>query len=160
MRNSILLLALVMSALAFTASCTLPFSDTEDETTVTADSFEPDDTSGSATSLAESSSGATQTPQVHTLHTSSDVDWLTLTVTDNTGNLVVDITPVSGGVGIDNVDFVLLDATLTEVLVSESAFGNSTESNTLTSYSVGTYYVRVYAPTGDTGDYKISWYRF
>ena len=128
-----------------------------------ADQYEPDDSRGSATVLAESSGGADPTWQVHTLHTSSDVDWIEIEITDASGNFYLNIAPVpenDPAQGVGDIDFDLETSAGTVILSGISAFGNSTESNVLTNgnYSTGTHYVRVFAADSSTGTYQISWY--
>jgi hypothetical protein len=145
--------------------------DGDSSPTITADAYEPDDSQGSATVLAESASGANRTLQEHTLHTSSDEDWIAIEIPGATGsNLYIYVEPVQSNDpadGVGNIDFQFRDSGGTvidrddSIAFGDGTFGNSTEIGVLpaSKYSASTtYYIRVFAADSSTGVYQISWY--
>ena len=73
-------------------------------------------------------------PQEHTIHTSSDEDWIEIDVTDASGNLYVIIEPVPSNdpsLGVTDIDFDLENAGGTVLLSGITSFGNSSETNVL-----------------------------
>lgn len=126
------------------------------------DQYEPDDVRAQATSLPESANSESRSRQEHTLHSSSDIDWFSISVSGVTGNLYITIEPVpenATSLGVDNIGFVVTDDSDAEILASPTSFGNSTAAAVKTGGTAdGIYYIRVFSAAEDTGVYQISWY--
>ena len=96
-------------------------------------------------------------PQTHSLHTTSDVDWFVIDVATGTP-IAIEIYPVSGGVGITDVDFYVYDQSVADyVAYGTSTAGNSTEYLEFTTEGTAPFFVKV-EPYSGTGNYNIIWY--